>query len=195
MLTEDDVLNMYWQWMMELIHRSDRNFLLKPYNSTYNQLLSKLNSTQFEYIIDKDSNRYSDGIELRYHFGYERDVPQPIIATCIDNRPCSVLEMMVALAKRCDNFMCDDESGCRIGNWFWNMISTLGLMPFNDNIWSESSKTIVEKKLQTFMNRQYDPVTGEGSLFLNIQNRPNYADVEIWYQANWYLSDFIMNII
>lgn len=51
-----------------------------------------------------------------------------MIASYLDNRPCSVLEMIIALAIRLEEHIMDDpDIGNRTGQWFWDMIVSLGL--------------------------------------------------------------------
>lgn len=56
----------YFKWMCDLV-------LSKSYSSklTYNQLMMELHNIRFTYILDLDGNRYADGINLRYIFGYK----------------------------------------------------------------------------------------------------------------------------
>ena len=92
-----------------------------------------MHSVEFVYIIGMDGNRAEDGIDLRYRFGYERKHEGPMVATYLDDRPCSILEMMTALANRCEEHIMDDQDiGDRTGQWFWSMISNLGLGSMTD---------------------------------------------------------------
>lgn len=144
---------------------------------SYRKLLSHLHNTEFTYIIPNDENRASDGIELRRNF--EGDVKEG---------PCSVLEMMVGLAKRCEETIMDDPSiGNRTGQWFWNMIVSLGLGPMSDDIYDEKE---VSDILDKFLSRQYSP-NGKGSLFTLTNCDRDLREVEIWYIMCWYLDKFI----
>ncbi|MDR1541573.1 MAG: hypothetical protein LBU32_26995 [Clostridiales bacterium] len=81
----------------------------------------------------KRRNRAEDGIDLRYRFGYEHRYENPMIATYLDRRPSSVLEMPVALSMRCKESIMDDPDACdRTGRCLWNMIANLGLGSLND---------------------------------------------------------------
>ena len=43
-----------------------------------------------------------------------------MISAYLDNKTCSVLEMMIALAIRCEEHIMDDpDVGNRTGQWFW----------------------------------------------------------------------------
>ena len=84
----NDVKRLYFQWMYEISGVRDERILLHLFR------------IPFTYVLREDANREADGIDLRYRFGIENHIPQPIIASQIDNWPCSVLEMMVALTFR-----------------------------------------------------------------------------------------------
>ena len=54
----------YFNWMYKLVCGN------KHYNSiAYHKLLHALHNTEFTFLIDRDKNRASDGIDLRYQFG------------------------------------------------------------------------------------------------------------------------------
>ena len=74
----------------------------------YKILLCQLHGIIFYNLIDMDADRAEDGINLRYRFGYENGYESAMIASCLDNRPCSVLEMMVALAIKIEEQIMDD---------------------------------------------------------------------------------------
>lgn len=159
---------------------------LHPYH-LYSYLLNELHSTEFYYSVDLDGNRYEDGIGLRYSFGRENNIPEAVIATCLDVTPCSVLEMMVALALRCENeIMCDPDKGPRVGVWFWGMIKNLEL----DHMPNSNCKvSYVRERIHILLERKYKR-NGEGGLF-TIANCPHdLRNTEIWYQAMWYLNKY-----
>ena len=96
---------------------------------SYRKLLRELHRIEFTYSIPMDGNRAEDGVDLRYRFGYENGYSSSMISVYLDNRMCSVLEMMIALAIRCEEHIMDDpDIGNRTGQWFWNMIVNLGLV-------------------------------------------------------------------
>lgn len=173
-----DIRKKYFDWMVSKIQNKS--------SMAYRDLLIKLDSIQFTYIIPLDANRYEDGISLRYRFGQDCNVPPQIVANEIDIRPCSVLEMMIALALRCEEDIMDDwEVGNRTGQWFWAMISSLGLEEMKGS-WFDGQ--YVDSVIERLLNRQFKP-NGRGGLF-TLQNPPqDLRTVEFWYQAMWYLSE------
>ena len=97
--------------------------------------------------------------------------------------PCSVFEMMVALAQRCESVMDDPKIGDRTGQWFWGMIASLGLNGMSDNHYDEK---YVNDVVNRFLDREYEP-NGKGGLFTIRNCEHDLRDVEIWYQLCWYL--------
>ena len=130
-----DLNSEYFEWLCSLVRDS------KPIkHRSYRRLMVFLYHTEFEYNIPMDGNRCADGISLRYRFGYEHGIGDPVIASCLDNNPCSVLEMMVALALRCEeHIMLIPENGLMSGRWFWSMITNLGLDEMYDSNYDEIS--------------------------------------------------------
>lgn len=179
-MTKDELNNAYFEWMCQLIYDGQAK---RP---SYRKLLCLLHSTDFTYTIPMDGNRAEDGIDLRYRFGYENKYRDSIVTAYLDDRPCTVLEMMVALAIRCEeHIMCDPDVGNRTGQWFWNMIDNLGLGNMND---AGFDKIYAKKVIQKFLNREYKR-NGKGGLFTVKHCRQDMRSVEIWYQMCWYLDE------
>lgn len=152
----------------------------------HKKLLCQLLDTEFTYSIELDGNRAEDGVDLRYRFGKEHGIAQHRIATALDQRPCSVLEMMVALALRIEEeIMSDCEKGDRTGVWFKTMLQNLRLVTMDDRRYDER---IVYERIRTFLDRQF-AINGDGSLFRLRNPRRNMRNVEIWYAAMWYLDE------
>lgn len=178
-----DISEEYFTWMCN--HVWDGGYSKKV---SYRDLLRYLNDVEFTYILPMDGNRFDDGIGLRYHFGYECGIDSVVIANVIDIRPCSVLEMMIALAIRCEeSIMVDPDIGNRTGQWFWGMIVSLGLGSMTDD---RFDKDYVDEVMDIFLNREYKP-NGEGGLFTVHDHKKDMRDVEIWYQMCYYLSEII----
>ena len=104
------------------------------------------------------------------------------------NAPCSVLEMMVALAIRCEETIMDNPAyGDRTAQWFWGMIRTLGLYSMTDDRFDQE---YVDMVIDRFLNRDYEP-NGEGGLFKINNCKYDLRKIEIWYQLCWYLDRFV----
>lgn len=180
-----DINGSYFDWMCSLVRDS------KPSQRySYKKLLSYLHSVEFVFVNVMDGNRYEDGINLRYRFGYENGIDDSIIASCLDNYPCSVLEMMVALAFRCEESMMENPNvGMMAGRWFWRMISNLGFEDMFDSRFDESTANSI---IWRFLNRAYE-YDGRGSLVYIPNCKVDLRNEEIWYQMMFYLSEFVKN--
>ena len=180
-MTRREVNSEYFEWMYRLIFSEKYSRKL-----SYRKLLGRLHGTEFIFSIPMDENRAEDGMDLRYRFGYENHILGPEIAEYLDDRPCSVLEMMIALSIRCEeHIMADPDIGNRTGQWFWNMIVNLGLGGMND---SKFDPDFVDEKVTRFLERKYGR-NGEGGLFTVKNSRYDIRNVEIWYQMCWYLDE------
>lgn len=182
-MTQNELETEYFDWMYQLV-------CAKTYceNKSYYNLITYLYNTEFTYSISHDGNRAEDGVELRYRFGYEQEYPRGMITSFLDNKRCSVLEMMVALSVRCEeHIMFDPDKGDRTGTWFWGMVKNIGLLPMDDINFDEP---FVDYLIYRFLKRKYGP-TGEGGLFTVENPRKDLRQVEIWYQMCWYLDNFI----
>ena len=171
--------NEYFEWMYNLMC-GDRYV-----NISYRRLLTFLHDTEFIFSIPMDANRAEDGVDLRYRFIWEHDYPD--VSKYLDG-PCSVLEMMVALAIRCEeNIMDNPDVGNRTGQWFWGMITNLGLGSMTDDRFDEKRAYYI---INRFLNREYEP-NGNGGLFTVRNCDRDLRDVEIWYQLCWYLDSIV----
>lgn len=143
-----------------------------------------LHSVEFRYSIPNDGNRAKDGIDLRYRFSlfsssYDMDTTMDML-----DGPCSVLEMIIALANRCEEDCMDDPViEDRTTQWFWNMIVNLGLGSMTDD---RFDKRFVKSTIERFLDRDYEP-NGKGGLFTIKETDRDLRTVEIWYQLCWYL--------
>lgn len=177
MTTGTIIDNEYFNWLYDKAC-GDRY----PDEISYRKLLMQLHNTEFTYLLKKDENRAADGINLRHRFADDY--------TAIDEadsyltEPCSVLEMILALAIRCEETIMDDPAyGDRATQWFWGMITNLGLGSMSDNNYD---KRFVASVLKRFLNRDYEP-NGRGGLFYVRNCEYDLRDIEIWVQLCWYL--------
>lgn len=143
----------------------------------YTKLLSYLYNIEFKWIIFNDKNRASDGLALREDYFQGEDVLQ---------RPCSVLEMLIAIAFRCEyDIMHDPKVGDMTGKWFFMMLDNAGLLAFDDyNFDIDAVSSIIFRCL----DRTYLP-SGEGGFFPLKHPNEDMRYVEIWSQLNRYLDE------
>ena len=176
MTYEDRINNEYFDWLCEIVDigRFEKRV-------SYRKLLTHLHNIEFTWIIPNDYNRADDGIQLRRRFALLRDdisVQRYLIG------PCSVLEMMVGLALRCEEWIMDNaQLGDRTGQWFWGMIKNLGLNSMRD---SKFDIEYTDNVIACFLNREYEP-DGKGGLFTVKRCGYDLRTVEIWVQLSWYL--------
>lgn len=183
-MTRSELTREYFNWLYNLV--SENRY---AEGISFRKLLTFLHETEFTWLIDKDSNRAEDGVALRYRFamtqGYDRG--SDWVLDVLDG-PCSVLEMMVALALRCEECIMDDpQMGDRTAQWFWVMIVSLGLGPVIDG---RFDRRLTEAVITRFLNRDYDS-DGRGGLFTVRSTRIDMREIEIWHQLCEYL-DSIM---
>lgn len=182
-MTTNELNHAYFVWMCQLVY--DKRYFKK---FPYGKLLTRLHEIDFNWIIPMDADRAADGTDLRYRFGYENSYDGPTIANGLDNRPCSVLEMMIALAVRCEEHIMENtDEGNRTGQWFWNMIVSLGLGPMTDDRYDQDH---VDEIVENFMNRNFKP-NGEGGLFTIDDPYRDMRSINIWYQMCLYLDEII----
>lgn len=175
-----DIRELYFEWLCDIVGST------KCYGYiSFKKLLYRLHNIPFRYCILKDENRAEDGISLRYRFAVESgysEAPEDL------DDPCSVFEMMVALSIRCEQSIMDDPSiGDRTGQWFWRMITNLGLGHMMDERFDSS---LVDDIISRFLDREYEP-DGRGGLFTIRNCKYDLRDVEIWRQLCWYLDNII----
>lgn len=175
----NDISRDYFNWLCKLI---DYRGKVRIYKKT----LALLHKQDFSYTMPKDGNRFEDSIDLRYRYGYEHKIAYADIADSLDNRPCSVFEMMVALAVRCeDHIMTDPDRGDRQSKWFWVMFDNLGLKPMTNSKFDECYADILEI-VDRMLYREYD-ADGTGGLFRTSNPNKDMRKEEIWYQMMEYL--------
>ena len=168
--------NEYYQWLCDIVCQNRFSKSI-----SYDQLLSYLSHREFTVIIPNDINRAEDGIDLRLRY-------QMITGKYPNhNHPCSVLEMLIALAIRCEETIMDNPAyGDRTAQWFWSMIKNLGLYSMTDDRFDPEYVSLV---INRFLDREYAP-NGEGGLFKINNCNCDLRKVEIWYQLCWYLERF-----
>jgi hypothetical protein len=135
--------------------------------------------------MSRDRNRADDGVDLRRRFilAHDYDGIYHQVMRYL-NRPCIVLEMILALAIRCEETIMDDPLyGDRTSQWFWMMITNLGLGSMTDK---NFDRDLVDDVIDTFLRRKYKP-DGTGGLFIIRRCDKDLRKVEIWHQLNWYL--------
>lgn len=183
-MTTVELEHLYFEWLYRLVcddrySGGDR--------TSYRRLLTYLNGIDFKYENKRrlDANRAADGIDLRHEFGFRMKINDHIISQELDTRRCSILEMMVALAIRCEESARDQTKGDRTGQWFWSMLRSLGLAGMNDLDFDER---VVDHVISDFQENTYSP-NGEGGLFTLYGDYGDIRKQEIIWQMFHFLNE------
>ena len=180
---QPDIRNDYFEWLIDIACGN-----MYAEQISFSKLLTHLHQIEFKYLIPRDYNRAEDGISLRRRYAYtvNHGYSYDYIISELQG-PCSVLEMMLALAIRCEEDYMDDPSiGSRTIQWFWGMVRNLGLGSMMDHLYDEN---YVDMVIDRFLRRDYEP-NGRGGLFTIENCGFDLRTIEIWYQMNWYLNTF-----
>ena len=166
----------YYSWLVGLI--GDDYVAVN-----YQKLLWKLYNTDYIWELDYDRSRAADGLYLRREYARESGIAMDIL---MQNRCCSVLEMMIALARKAEfDIMHDPDYGDRSGKWFWTMLENLGLDVYDD--WHYFENEVV-RILDVFLHRRYER-DGLGGAFPVRTTARDLRNMDLWRQMNAYLEE------
>lgn len=172
-----DIRNDYFMWLCQLANMDEM----------YEELANEMFSRKFQVLIAHDENRAADGKKLRSDYAednqYIRTSEQELNDIIGD---CTVLEMLIALAKRMD-YELDNGDRSDPSIYFWEMLSNLQLDTFIDDIWPNVA-ALADDILNTLVNRTYEP-NGSGGLFPLTRPVSDQRYTEIWYQMFAYLDE------
>jgi hypothetical protein len=176
--TEVSTEQAYFVWLCELVH-------VQQENSSYYNLFSDLFEKPFRYSIEQDENRALDGLAICQYFCDEEGV---VFEYDSGERPCSVLEVLIALAKRMDFEISDpDFDGDNTAKYFWEMLGNLGLTVYSDDMYYQLDGSFnVDVILNVFLDRTYQP-DGHGGVFPLRRPSVDQRYIELWYQMNAYI--------
>ncbi len=180
------VQNEYFEWLYNYCceHKISNNI-------SYRKLFMALHDIDFDFYIRSDLNRAVDGRDLRYRFVNTNPhiiklIGREEILEILDE-PCSVLEMILALAIRCEETIMDDPRyGDRTNQWFWGMLKSLGVSYMSDE---QFNRDKLNKIVYDFMEKRYSP-DGKGGLFYVPGCKQDMTNLDIWSQMFLYLEKF-----
>jgi protein involved in sex pheromone biosynthesis len=99
----------------------------------------------------------------------------------------SMLELVIGLAYRCHDIMEDSVDDMKMSDWFWKILSNIGLDKFTDDaFYGLKGQDLVKKILDIVIDRKYER-SGKGGLFPLKRSKKDQRKVELWYQMNEYL--------
>ena len=174
----------YLDWLVDLVCADNYSD-----SSSFVKLLHFLHDVEFTCRLRGDMDRIYDGVNLRHRYALSSAYyDYHTIEDILTGPPCSVLEMMIALAIRCEETIMDDTRyGDRTKQWFWKMIVNLDLGHMTDELFDRyEAEDIITK----FLNRKYEP-DGRGGLFRIKNIDADLRKVNIWTQMMWYLDTMI----
>lgn len=179
---------LYFNWLCQLMYIDDYN------GNTYYDLAHVLHKIEFYSVIPLDENRAKDGLRLRDTWLLAlRDEAEELGLGCPNygqdffKEPCSVFEMLVALAVRLESdIMQDDSIGPRAHLWFWAMLHNIGLDEFHD--YASFTLDDVTYRVNIVLDRVYNP-DGSGGLFPLKEPTSNQMFVDIWWQGQAWLRE------
>ncbi len=155
----------YYLWLVSLVD-----------DGNHSELIRYLYEQPYRWQFTLDANRAAGGMNLRNKYAYENGInPQDV-----GNGPCSILEMLIALAERMTELLTMD-----IWDWFWDLIRNLRLDTFDDNHFDERGVNYI---LNIWLNRQYD-ARGNGSLFPLKSYAGDCRNLDIWGQMNAWIDE------
>ena len=163
----------YFNWLYSKVASID---VASTPSITYYKLFRALHKTEYAWLVSGDDNRAAEGVYLRNDFLRESQLGGDALWPYV---PCSVLEMLIALAQGAS-----ENTDFSTRTWFWIMLENLGLNHMSDN--HLGVRAVVEEVLDTFIWRTYDEY-GRGGLFPLDDTERDQREVEVWYQFSEYV--------
>lgn len=185
----------YYDWLYSLIGFDDSvdgDKILFPYNIVVSQLFLK----EFYSLIPYDENRDVDARTLRDRYIYEKFENAMEAESVLEylSGPTNLLEVMIGLAERMDENLCNPENGrVRIVESFWELFKNLGLDKFKDEEFLKSYNLAqIDEIASRLVDRKYDR-NGKGGFFPLEHPKEDQRHVELWYQMQaWLLENYDM---
>lgn len=166
--------DLYLKWLYKQV--ADPDFEEKEL--TYWKVLTLLFQKEFVWVVPNDENRVLDGKALRLEFLDEEGIPD--VDPDWMELGCSVLELMVGLARRLE-FEADHGAA---HYWFWVLMENIGLHRYTDR--RRLPKRQIDDMLDQLIFRQYAP-SGLGGFFPLQEPHEDQREVELWYQLSAYV--------
>lgn len=168
----------YISWLCDIVGiytRDERSVIL----------LNALVEKEFYWTIPNDDNRVHDGLNLREEYADLYNIDLESVGT----EPCCILEMLVALARRCSEQMRDLDDHDNPARWFWEMMENLGLDFCSKTIYdTDYSEDLLNSILERLVERTYS-YSGRHGLFPLNHPEEDQRKVELWYQMSAYLME------
>lgn len=165
----------YFQWLYSQVGSTAQR---SPRRSFWS-LARKLYSANYLWSVHNDDNREMDGIQLRFEYFEELGIQDYDLKWA--TRECSVLEMLIALARRASF-----ETSRTPAEWFWIMLDNLGVGGISDAHFNHQSENHIHEVVGRLVTRMYER-DGSGGLFPLRHPYGDQRKVELWYQMSYYI--------
>ena len=172
----EDIKEKYFRWILRSAGVS----------TAYADRMRLMHNTPFEVMMERDINRAEDGENLRYRFGAVCGVPDSVIAISLDILPCSVLEMLSALALRAGEQVFGSPYVKEGAQWiFSETMRNLGIF--------DAPYGRVNDILRRLNLREYGRDGRGGPFYIRFMhledaNKFNMHESELWYQMMAYIN-------
>ena len=174
--------------MNEYVHWIIYEYLKCPKKyKVYDDLFLYMHEIDYVYLNQKDHAREEDGLLLREKFV---DCKHKFAKTDhFENTPCSVLEVLAALAYRMDGEWTGDPSDPRPDTMFMEMLHNLGVLRYKSE-----HHTIV--RINSWMRGEIS-YYGEGGVFplkkKGSRIKKDQRGLSLWEQMMCYIREFYPN--
>lgn len=156
--------------------------MTKHHQGSYHFLMQQLYNTEFISMIPHDDNRERDGEQLR-----ERFLDKGGLLELADDKPCSMLEMLIGLAYRMEEMLLGEPFAMSCSQCFWLFLNNLDLSYIDDHMFLHHEMEMeIEEKLAKLNSRTYER-NGTGGIFPLTRAKRDQRKTEIWYQLSDYL--------
>lgn len=184
----------YFRWLDMLVGES----VGAPHS-----VLSKSLRIKFYPLVAMDENRESDGLWMREYFSWHvegwgdehptvRGIDMRMAEIGDSIGGCSVLEMMLGVARRAEGMLYPHELGPNYQTIFWGLMKNLGFSrAISGSPFMQYDDEMVEKRLINLVERRYK-YNGEGGLFPLEHPKTDQRRVEIWCQMqNFFVESMV----
>ena len=155
----------YYCWLESLVNDGSHSILIRY-----------LFDVEYRWQMILDQNRSAGGLNLRTKFAYEHSID----IRDVSEGPCSVLEMLIALAYNMTDILEEEP-----GTWFWVLLTNLGLDQFDDRHFDEREANYI---LETWLDRRY-ACNGHGSIFPLTRYFGDCRNLDTWGQMNAWIAE------
>lgn len=175
--TDVEIKNAYFDWLVERIKPDDFHWCL----------LRRLHQISYIWLesVPLDENREDDARALRYKFAVESEWADEDILGALAG-PCSLLEVLVAMASRMETDILYDASyGDRTGEWFRLILKNAGIYISDTDYY----QIYIDQVVNSILARHYDK-NSEGSFF-PVKNTfgKDWRKTDLWQQMQIYIEE------